>query len=285
MRVFNILGGLGVLLCNIVVSYNHSIELFQSGGFEGWMAHVAVIGAETTFILGALNIVVARLRGVSPGAPAILGGLLGVTLVSWSNAAAGWSYGLPGILLGLATPASLIVAEAMISREILHRRAAMENLEKGKVEAMTEERKPVENDAGVSTSNNLSNPSITSIHSIHSTPMETEKNTSPSVPSTTSKKLSSSSADSSPSIPTVKKKMEKVERKEKYHQMEENRAVEREQAKQERKSASTSKAESVAMEIYEQEGRLPGRKRLMEEAEVSEWEARKILQELRKKVG
>jgi hypothetical protein len=83
----------------------------------------------------------------------------------------------------------------------------------------------------------------------------------------------------------VKKKMEKVERKEKHHQMEENRAVEREQAKQERKSASTSKAESVAMEIYEQEGRLPGRKRLMEEAEVSEWEARKILQELRKKVG
>ena len=282
MRVFNILGGLGVLLCNIVVSYNHSIELFQSGGFEGWMAHVAVIGAETTFILGALNIVVARLRGVSPGAPAILGGLLGVALVSWSNAAAGWSYGLPGILLGLATPASLIVAEAMISREILHRRAAMENLEKGKVEAMTEERKPVENDAGVSPSNNLSNPSITSIHS---TPMETEKNISPSAPSTTSKKLSSSSADSTPSIPTVKKKMEKVERKEKYHQMEENQAVEREQAKQERKSASTSKAESVAMEIYEQEGRLPGRKRLMEEAEVSEWEARKILQELRKKVG
>ena len=104
------------------------------------MAHVAVIGAETTFILGALNIVVARSRGVSPGAPAILGGLLEVALVSWSNAAAGWSYGLPGILLGLATPASLIVAEAMISREILHRRSAMENSEKEKVEATTKER-------------------------------------------------------------------------------------------------------------------------------------------------
>lgn len=250
MRVFNILGGLGVLLCNIVVSYNHSIELFQSGGFEGWMAHVAVIGAETTFILGALNIVVARSRGVSPGAPAILGGLLGVALVSWSNAAAGWSYGLPGILLGLATPASLIVAEAMISKEILHRRSAMENLEKGKVEATTEEQKLVENDAEVSISNNLS------------------------IPSTTS----------TPSIPMVKK-LEKVEKKEKHHQMEENRAVEREQEKQEGNRTSTSKAESKAMEIYEQEGRLPGRKRLMEEAGVSEWAARKTLQELRKKVG
>ena len=80
MRFFNIIGAFGVLTCNIIVSYNHSIELFQSGGFHGWMAHVAVIGAETTFILGALNIVVARLRGVSPGAPAVLGGLLGVAL-------------------------------------------------------------------------------------------------------------------------------------------------------------------------------------------------------------
>ena len=283
MRVFNILGGLGVLLCNIVVSYNHSIELFQSGGFEGWMAHVAVIGAETTFILGALNIVVARSRGVSPGAPAILGGLLGVALVSWSNAAAGWSYGLPGILLGLATPASLIVAEAMISKEILHRRSAMENLEKGKVEATTEEQKLVENDAEVSISNNLSIPSTTSIPS---TSMETES-TSPSTSSTTSNKLSGSSASSTsstPSIPMVKK-LEKVEKKEKHHQMEENRAVEREQEKQEGNRTSTSKAESKAMEIYEQEGRLPGRKRLMEEAGVSEWAARKTLQELRKKVG
>ena len=266
MRVFNILGGLGVLLCNIVVSYNHSIELFQSGGYEGWMAHVAVIGAETTFILGALNIVVARLRGVSPGAPAILGGLLGVALVSWSNAAAGWSYGLPGILLGLATPASLIVAEAMISREILHRRAAMENSEKEKVEATTKERKLVENAAEVSTSNNLS------ISSTTSTPMEVEKNISPSAPSTLSTPVKVST-------PMVEEKQENS----RLH-------IELEEAKEEnleekRHLMEKAVAEKIAMEIYQEEGRLPGRKRLMEKAGVSEWEARKILQELRKKVG
>lgn len=122
MRGINITGALVVLLCNLVVSYNHSIQLFQAGGFTGWMAHVAVVAAETTFILGALNIVVARTRGNPPGAPAILGGLLGVALVSWSNVSAGWEKGITGILLGLATPASLIVAEAILSRAILQQR-------------------------------------------------------------------------------------------------------------------------------------------------------------------
>lgn len=119
MKAINIIGAALVLLANLAVSYNHSIQLFQSGGFTGWMAHVAVIGAETTFILGALNLVVSRLRGESPGAPAILGGLLGVGLVSWSNVAAGVAYGWTGILLGLATPASLMVAEAILSRAII----------------------------------------------------------------------------------------------------------------------------------------------------------------------
>jgi hypothetical protein len=119
VKALNITGAFMVLVCNLVVSYNHSIQLFQSGGFSGWMAHVAVIGAETTFIIGALNIVVSRLKGHPPGVPSILAGLLGVGLVSWSNVSAGWGYGLTGVLLGLATPASLVIAEAMISRVIL----------------------------------------------------------------------------------------------------------------------------------------------------------------------
>ena len=246
MRFFNIIGAFGVLTCNIIVSYNHSIELFQSGGFHGWMAHVAVIGAETTFILGALNIVVARLRGVSPGAPAVLGGLLGVALVSWSNAAAGWSHGLPGILLGLATPASLIVAEAMLSREILQRRAAMERAERERAERRTEERKP-EGSAKVSTPAKDSTPVI------------------PTTPSTPAKVFA----------PVVEEKGRlQVEREEKREEKENRRPV-----------VEKEGAARIAMKIYREEGKLPGRKRLMEEAGVSEWEARKTLQELRQKVG
>ena len=119
MRGLNIIAALTVLICNIVVSYNHSIALFRSGGFDGWMAHVGVISAEVTFVLGATNIVVSRLRGYSPGLPAMLGGGLGVLLVGWSNVAAGWEYGAVGIILGAVTPLSLIIAESILSRAAL----------------------------------------------------------------------------------------------------------------------------------------------------------------------
>lgn len=126
MRVLNVLGAFLVLICNLVVSFNHTLELFRAGGFKGTLAPIGVIAVETTFILGALNLVVSRLKGVSPGGPAIMGGLLGVALVTWSNVRAGWSYGLEGILLGLATPVSLVISEAILSRAILQR-AKMEN--------------------------------------------------------------------------------------------------------------------------------------------------------------
>lgn len=121
MRKLNVLAALTVLVCNLIVSFNHSLDLFRDGGFTGYLAYVAVIGCEITFVMGALNIVVSRMKGERPGAPAILGGLLGVALVGWSNVAAGWAYGLTGILLGLATPVSLVVAEMILSRAILQR--------------------------------------------------------------------------------------------------------------------------------------------------------------------
>jgi len=75
--------------------------------------------------------------------------------------------------------------------------------------------------------------------------------------------------------------VEKAENQEENHQeVEENRRPTVETVEVEKEDV-----EKIAMEIYQEEGRLPGRKRLMEEAGVSEWEARKTLQELRKKVG
>lgn len=121
MKVINIIGAFLVLVCNLVVSFNHSIELFRSGGFTGALALWAVVGAEVTFLLGALNLVVARMKHQPPGAPAIAGGLLGTGLVAWSNVAAGWEYGLVGVALGLMPPASMLVSEGILSREILQR--------------------------------------------------------------------------------------------------------------------------------------------------------------------
>jgi hypothetical protein len=122
MKALNITGAFVVLICNLVVSFDHSLELFRAGGFTGRLAYLAVIGAEVTFIMGALNLVSSRMRGISPGLPATSGFILGVLLVSWANVSAGWSYGLTGVLLGLATPISLIIVEAILSRAIINRK-------------------------------------------------------------------------------------------------------------------------------------------------------------------
>jgi hypothetical protein len=194
-----------VLICNLIVSFNHSLELFRSGGFRGELAYLSVIAAETTFILGALQIVVSRLRGESPGLPAWLGGILGVGLVSWSNVKAGWEFGIVGILLGLATPLSLVVAEMIVSRALLQRSTnQVEDDSTSASEASNQIGEPVN-------------------------PLEVNEMTD-----------------------GEEKSMSPIE---------------------------------VAEKIYLAEGRLPGRKRLAEEAGCSEWVARQSLAKLKNKIA
>lgn len=120
MKFINIIGSSIVLLSNIYVSFNHTIMLFQLGGFTGNIALAGVIGAETTFLLGVLNVTVAKLKGEKAGVPAYAGFYLGVSLILWSNIHAGLNYGITGIILGAIIPVSLIIAEAIIGRAILH---------------------------------------------------------------------------------------------------------------------------------------------------------------------
>jgi len=46
LKIINIIGAAIVLLANIYVSFNHSLELFRLGGFSGELAYAGVIGAE-----------------------------------------------------------------------------------------------------------------------------------------------------------------------------------------------------------------------------------------------
>jgi hypothetical protein len=121
LKLINITGAAIVLLSNIYVSFNHSIELFRQGGFSGNLAYVGVIGAEVTFLMGALNMVVSKLKGENAELPAKLGFILGVSLILWSNIHAGLGAGITGIILGAVTPVSLIIAEMIIGRAIVQK--------------------------------------------------------------------------------------------------------------------------------------------------------------------
>src|SRR5690606_32237000 len=200
-------------------------------------------------------------------------------------------------VLALSVVLGVLIAESIISQNLaeLHRENGERRLQHGGGWSLQGKEKVEAGEKGMEKSST----------SIPSTSMGMETNTSPSAsnsstpsnnPSITStasaasnvshapNSTASSSATLSTISTTAVEKTEGAEKDGGHQEMMENRLPSTEAA-EEKKSSSTSNVESVALEIYKQEGRLPGRERLMEEAGVSEWEARKTHQARRRKVG
>ena len=116
MKGINVLGALISLGCAIYVSFNHTLDLYRSGGYTGKLAYAAAIGVEVVFVVGTLNLIIETLNGRPLTWPIIAASALGISVVTWSNVAAGWQYGVTGILLGISTPISVWVAKAMLSK-------------------------------------------------------------------------------------------------------------------------------------------------------------------------
>lgn len=290
MRAWSIFLGVVIFLCVVSVSFSHTVDLYQRVGFALWEAVVFTIAVETTFFLSAWTILWRRNKGEKPSGSAYAGFTYGVVLVFFSNSA--YTVGLNRLfendiaqwVLALSVVFGVLVAESIISQNLaeLHQKdgdlqhdeeRSLQNKEevekeKEKVEEPTKEME------------NVSSPFDTSTPTTSSTPSNNLSITAPtSNPSNST--ASNSSTLSTPTVEKEKVEVEKEENQEENHQeTEENRRPTVETVEVEKEDV-----EKIALEIYEQEGRLPGRKRLMEEAGVSEWEARKTLQELRKKVG
>lgn len=119
MRFINILTGFIILICVVSVSCLHTVALFESVGFQRVEAILIVIAVEAIFLLSCLNLVVSRIRQTKPGLPAIAGFLYGTALVGWSNVSYVYDHGIAGWLLGASIPVGLIIAEGVITREII----------------------------------------------------------------------------------------------------------------------------------------------------------------------
>lgn len=292
MRTWSIILGAVIFLCVVSVSFSHTVELYQRVGFALWEAIVFTIAVETTFFLSAWTIMWRRNKGENPSGSAYAGFAYGVILVFFSNSA--YTVGLNILfenkiaqwVLALSVVFGVLVSESIISQNLaeLHRENGERRLQhdggwslQGKEEVEKEKEKVEEPTKEME---NVSSPFDTSTPSTSSTPSNNLSITAPtSNPSNST--VSNSSTLSTPTVEKEKVEVEEAENQEENHQeVEENRrpTVETVEVKKE-------DVEKIALEIYEQEGRLPGRKRLMEEAGVSEWEARKTLQELRRKVG
>lgn len=119
MKKLYIFGTLAVLVSTLVVSFNHTLALFRTGGYTEGLEWWATIGAETAFLMGVVKIVNSRRNGTSPGWAAIMLFMLGLSVVGWSNVLAGLDRGLTGILLGVLIPLFLFGAESVLSDEFI----------------------------------------------------------------------------------------------------------------------------------------------------------------------
>lgn len=118
MRFLNVLSALLVMGCAVYISVHHTHDLYQTfAGFSSKYAWVAVLMAETMFIVGGLNISVARFRNYRPGWPSHLGFYLGLGLVGWANIASTAKYGLAGWLLGGSIVATVLIMELIMVRK------------------------------------------------------------------------------------------------------------------------------------------------------------------------
>lgn len=121
VRRGNIGIGAIILLSAMILSWNHTADLFEWAFYSGWLAQIGVLMVEFTFFLGALNIILARAAGMKAGWPARVTFLFGSLLVGWSNVSSGrmlLSREDTAVALGLSIPICLFLMEAIVSRAL-----------------------------------------------------------------------------------------------------------------------------------------------------------------------
>lgn len=133
MKFLQIFGGLVILVFNLVVSFYHSLQLFRAGGYTGVHAYLAVGAIEILFLVCAFTIIANRIKGTKPSTFTKAGGVIGVGVVMWSNIHAGIDYGITGIILGALIPLTLVVAEGVVSSEIITKSPAAKSTTKEEV--------------------------------------------------------------------------------------------------------------------------------------------------------
>lgn len=256
MRAFNLFCSGAVLLCAVVLSYHHSVELMAAGGYQGVYRHLAVILAELTFLAGAANVVLARIQKRSPGVPPVLGALFGVVLTGWANISAGLEYGMTGILLGAMVPLALVISEAILAHFLLN-----------------------------GTTNNEANNATTSATG-------GDANTSGAVTATTGETDSATNTPNDTNTSETSTSEADTSTKDTRTTTRTNTSARTNNPGSANRTKRTSRTDGVvdyeiervkkkALQIMEEEGKLPGRPRLVKETGCRENVARRALAELK----
>lgn len=247
MKALNLFCAGAVLLCALVLSYHHSVELMAAGGYQGIYRHLAVVLAELTFLAGAANVVLARIQKRPPGIPPVLGALFGVALTGWANISAGVEYGITGILLGAMVPVALVISEAILAHFLLR-------------------------GAGAGATNKNTSPQVAG-----------ESTSATSIRHQTSATINSHQPPTATNTPVVTRQPDKESASKNTSKQitSDKPATTQKRKEKETVDIEVERAKKVAKKILEEEGKLPGRPRLVKEAGVRENPARRALEELK----
>lgn len=318
MRVFNIVVSFVIVSLNIYVSFNHTLELFRAGGFSqnglfDFLAidFAAVIAAELVFLMGCVNIVSARVRGIPAGYPAYLTGLLGVSLIVWSNVYTHLNHGAIGVILGVCVPLGIVFSELMFTHAIsggsntkqthTHNHKAPHTHDEESTQRESWKQKFTQHIQKLKDSQEAHTLDHTSSHTQDTTHTEQEHENEATHTNTNSHNTQAENSQTHDHIDKQEgltithtdsykaTQAHKAKRKAKNHTQSLTRTNNDTQSShsQNKDSHTTNRevATHTALKWKEREGKFPSIRTLAEEANVSDWTARKVLQELKKKVS
>ena len=116
MRIITPVVAAAIFAAALIISYMHTYELMNSAGLSGMLAHLGVATFELSFALGTLSLVFDS----APRVAALVSIALGLSVVAAANVMSGVSHGTPGVAIGLAIPAAVVVAEVLLKGSLRH---------------------------------------------------------------------------------------------------------------------------------------------------------------------
>lgn len=263
----NIVAGCLIGLCVLILSYTHTTALFDRAGYDGIFAHIGVIGFEMTFILGTVTVIWSKWVGEKVGSSSRFVFSLGVIVNLYSNITSGIAQnGEPlvfwvinknwqineAVLIGALIPLLIVAAEMVVQDAIFKYRASKEQTNKPDdrvAEFLHAQRNTITQDGNEYHSFKESIPSNTLREdSIEWNQESIQELHNPSSISNTMDRVSLTS-------------------------------------RQVNRDVTSESIISLANQMKQTEGKFPSVRRLAEEANITMYRAKKVLEQLKKEAG
>lgn len=271
----NIVAGCLIGLCVLILSYTHTTALFDRAGYDGIFAHIGVIGFEMTFILGTVTVIWSKWIGEKVGSSSRFVFLLGVTVNLYSNITSGIAQnGEPlvfwvinknwvineAVLIGALIPLLIVAAEMVVQDAIFKHRISSKDQTNKKEDRIAEffhaQKNTNKQDDGEFNSFQETIPTYTQGNLIKE---ESTELNGEGAPGLHNQLIVSNTIENVP-IP-------------------QNQGINNNQ------NMSSEFIIDLATRMKQKEGKYPSVRRLAEEANITMYRAKKVLEQLKKEAG